>query len=135
MRLYRVILPVSNIDQAARFYASVLGMPGSRVSPGRHYFGGASTEGAILACYSPREDGDAEKLGETWRPHPSQYLYFSVADPAAARQRCISAGASEVTEVERMPWGETLFYALDPFGNPISFVQSGTEFVGHPSDA
>ena len=93
------------------------------------------TEGAILACYSPREDGDAEKLGETWRPHPSQYLYFSVADPAAARQRCISAGASEVTEVERMPWGETLFYALDPFGNPISFVQSGTEFVGHPSDA
>jgi len=29
-----------------------------------------------------------------------------------------------------MPWGETMFYALDPFGNPISFVKAGTEFTG-----
>jgi hypothetical protein len=29
-----------------------------------------------------------------------------------------------------MPWGETLFYAADPFGNPISFVEAGTEFEG-----
>ena len=131
MRLYRVILPVTNIDKAASFYTSVFGIPGSRVSPGRHYFGGASTEGSILACYSPREDGDAETLGETWRPHPSQYLYFSVEDLAAVGLRFISSGASEVTGIRRMPWGETLFYALDPFQNPISLVQSGTDFVGN----
>ena len=29
-----------------------------------------------------------------------------------------------------MPWGETMFYAFDPFGNPISFVKAGTEFTG-----
>ncbi len=29
-----------------------------------------------------------------------------------------------------MPWGETMFYALDPFANPISFVKAGTEFTG-----
>jgi predicted enzyme related to lactoylglutathione lyase len=135
MRLYRIILPVSDIERAARFYTTVLGVTGNRVSKGRHYFAGAGTEGAILACYSPREDGDAAALGETWHPHPFQYLYFSVADLAAVRQRCISSGASNVTAIERMPWGETMFYALDPFGNPISFVESGTEFVGNSSDA
>jgi catechol 2,3-dioxygenase-like lactoylglutathione lyase family enzyme len=134
MRLYRVILPVTDIDKAAHFYTTVLGVPGNRVSHGRHYFAGAGAQGAILACYSPREDGDAA-LGEAWRPHPFQYLYFSVADLPSVRQRCISAGASGVTEIERMPWGETMFYALDPFGNPISFVKSGTEFVGGSSDA
>jgi hypothetical protein len=34
-----------------------------------------------------------------------------------------------------MPWGETMFYALDPFGNPISFVEAGTEFTGSSSAA
>ena len=35
-----------------------------------------------------------------------------------------------MTGPAKMPWGETMFYALDPFGNPISFVQAGTEFTG-----
>jgi predicted enzyme related to lactoylglutathione lyase len=129
MRLYRVIVPVKNIEEAARFYAAVLGEPGQRVSGGRHYFGGADG-GAILACYSPRDDGDARKYGEEWRPHPLQYVYLSVEDLDAARQRCVAAGAKDITDIARMPWGETMFYALDPFGNPISFVKSGTEFTG-----
>ncbi|MGQ0619088.1 MAG: VOC family protein [Panacagrimonas sp.] len=130
MRLYRVILPVTDIASAERFYTAVLGIRGERVSPGRHYFGGVGAQGAVLACYSPREDGDAAAQGESWRPHPFQYLYFAVTDLAATRNRCMASGASEVTEIERMPWGETMFYALDPFGNPISFVESGTEFLG-----
>ena len=32
--------------------------------------------------------------------------------------------------IARQPWGETLFYAKDPFGNPICFAQRGTEFRG-----
>lgn len=42
-RLYRVILPVPDIDRAAAFYGALLAIPGLRVSPGRHYFqcGGA----------------------------------------------------------------------------------------------
>jgi catechol 2,3-dioxygenase-like lactoylglutathione lyase family enzyme len=39
-RLYRTSLPVTDIEAAARFYGAVLGEPGRRVSPGRHYFGG-----------------------------------------------------------------------------------------------
>ncbi|NVJ01078.1 VOC family protein [Myxococcus sp. AM009] len=130
MMLFRIILPVADIEQATRFYAQVLGLPGERVSPGRHYFAAADAGGAVLACYSPREDGDAAEHGETWRPHPFQYVYFSTRDLGALRERCLSAGATAVTPIEHMPWGETLFYAVDPFGNPIAFVESGTEFLG-----
>jgi predicted enzyme related to lactoylglutathione lyase len=130
MRLYRVILPVSDIEAAARFYGAVLGEPGRRVSNGRHYFGTGVTGGAILACYSPGDDGDAPKYGDTWRQHPLQYVYFSVDDLEDARTRCVEAGATNVTRIEAMPWGETMFYAQDPFDNPISFVQAGSEFTG-----
>jgi len=36
--LFRVILPVSDIEAASDFYTQVLGMSGIRVSGGRHYF-------------------------------------------------------------------------------------------------
>jgi len=129
MRLYRVIVPVRGIEHGAQFYSVVLGEAGQRVSGGRHYFGDPSG-GAILACYSPRDDGDGPKYGESWQQHPQQYLYLSCDDLEGARSRCIAAGASEVTEIAKMPWGETMFYAIDPFGNPISFVKAGTEFTG-----
>jgi predicted enzyme related to lactoylglutathione lyase len=125
-KLYRVIQPVTDIAAAAEFYAAVLEEPGRRVSRGRHYFGGDA--GAILACYDPAADGDA--VGDGWRHHELQYLYFSVDDLEGARQRCEAAGATEITRIASMPWGETMFYAIDPFGNPISFVKAGTEFTG-----
>ena len=37
-RLFRVILPVDDLERAAPFYAALLAQPGARVSPGRHYF-------------------------------------------------------------------------------------------------
>jgi predicted enzyme related to lactoylglutathione lyase len=127
VRLYRVILPVTDIAAAAQFYGQVLGEPGRRVSGGRHYFGDGD-EGAILACYDPVSDGDDLEGG--WRRHSNQYVYFSVDDLEGARARCEAAGAKDITRIRPMPWGETMFYALDPFGNPISFVEAGTEFTG-----
>ena len=48
-------MPVDDIESAAHFYAGLLGLPGARVSPGRHYFAcGAAT----LALSSPKADGD-----------------------------------------------------------------------------
>jgi predicted enzyme related to lactoylglutathione lyase len=126
-RLYRVILPVTDIEAAARFYASVLGEPGNRVSEGRHYFG-AQGGGAILACYDPVADGDA--TGDGWRHHEFQYVYFAVEELERTLENCRRAGATSISSIDAMPWGETLFYALDPFGNPIAFVKSGTEFTG-----
>src|SRR5262249_21070889 len=106
--LYRVIMPVTDIDDAAHFYEAVLGEPGQRVSKGRHYFG-AGRLGAILACYDPVADGD--KLGDGWRVHTHQYFYFAVDDLERTRAAAERAGAKDVEAIAKMPWGETLFYA------------------------
>jgi hypothetical protein len=45
--VFRVIVPVRKIDEAAAFYGAVLDALGRRVSPGRHYFGCGPV---ILAC-------------------------------------------------------------------------------------
>ncbi len=123
--LYRVIHPVGDIERAARFYSQVFGGPGERVSPGRHYF---RCGGTVLACYDPVADGDDP--GEGWRHHAHQYLYFAVPDLEAVCERVREAGGRIEREIESMPWGERLFYARDPFDNPICFVDERTLFVG-----
>ena len=57
-KLFRVIVPVSDIERAVAFYETVLGLPGRRVSAGRHYF---DCDGTILACFDPAADGDAHE--------------------------------------------------------------------------
>ena len=123
--LYRVIHPVDDIETAARFYAAVFGMDGERVSPGRHYF---ACGGTILACYDPLADGD--KLANGWRHHENQYVYFAVADLDSTCKAVQDAGGKIMTPIETMPWGETIFYANDPSGNPIAFVDEATVFTG-----
>lgn len=125
--LYRVILPVPDVERAAEFYAAVLRVPGRRVSPGRHYF---DCEGTILACFDPQADGD----GYAAKPNPEP-VYFAVSDLRAAYDACKSAGAQlaegsppgvgPLGQIARRPWGEESFYASDPFGNPICFVSRG----------
>jgi predicted enzyme related to lactoylglutathione lyase len=128
--LYRVINPVKDIEIATRFYASVFGMPGERVSPGRHYFECGNT---ILACYDPVADGDS--VGEGWQHHVSQYLYFAVDELSATRDRVVDAGGEITAEIQTMPWGERIFYALDPAGTPIAFVDEATQFTGSPDNS
>ena len=132
MRLYRVILPVSDIEKATEFYEGLFGVHGTRVSPGRHYF---DCEGTILACYDARADGD-ESDG---RPNPD-HLYFAVDDLEKVYRLAQNVGASlpeeEVPEVgplgkiAKRPWGERSFYAVDPFGNKLCFVDRSSVFSG-----
>ena len=123
VKLYRVILPVSDIELAATFYAAVLGFPGKRVSPGRHYF---DCGGTILACFDPRADGDAFDAV----PNPD-HVYFAVDDLAAVFDRAKCAGCRQMDpDIKIRPWGERSFYAKDPFGNPICFVDQSTVFTG-----
>jgi catechol 2,3-dioxygenase-like lactoylglutathione lyase family enzyme len=128
--LFRIIVQVSDIDRAAAFYAGVLGMPGERVSPGRHYF---NCGGTILACLDPSGDGDAAAA-----PLPD-HLYLSVDDLEAVRAAIVAGGGQlaqgdvhgdPAGQVARRPWGEESFYALDPFANPLCFVRRGSEFLG-----
>jgi len=131
VKLFRVILPVSDIDRAAEFYGAVLGEPGNRVSDGRHYF---NCDGTILACFDAQADGDAYET----QPNP-EWLYFAVDDVGATFDACQRAGAkmqagnmhdAPAGEVHRRPWGERSFYATDPFGNKICFVARETMFTG-----
>jgi len=120
MRLFRVILQVSDIEAAARFYGALLRMPGRRVSPGRHYF---DCGGTILACFDPRADGDRFEA----RPNPDN-VYLAVDDLEAVHARAEALGAVFVDGIRRRPWGERSFYLKDPFGNPVSFVDAETTF-------
>ena len=130
-QLFRVILQVSDIDAATRFYEQILGFKGKRVSPGRHYF---DCDGAILVCLDPRADGDEfDALPNV------DYVYIAVTDVVASFQAATSAGASLADgdvhgapsgAVAERPWGERSFYAADPFGNKLCFVDQSTMFTG-----
>ena len=123
--LYRVILPVLDIDKAVAFCRALLGLEGQRVSPGRHYF---DLAGTILAVYDPVADGDPQ---ETWLHHSNQYITIAVADVDVAFRRARGRGARIHSDrVSSMPWGERLFYAQDPSGNPICLVDERTMFLG-----
>lgn len=118
-------MPVPDIERAAAFYSAVLGMPGHRVSPGRHYF---HCGGAILACYDPVADDDGGQ--DSWQFHPSQYLYFAVDNLETTLERFQKAGGTIDKGIETMAWGERMFYGRDPFGSRISFVDQLTVFTG-----
>ena len=132
-RLFRVIMPVANIDDAARFYSELLGAPGFRVSDGRHYF---DCGGVILALFDPMSDGDRRTLG-----HNPEHVYFAVqnlqeifarAKRLGGLSTAIGDGGLAMGEINRRPWGEVSFYLDDPFGNPLCFVDEASVFRGGP---
>lgn len=128
-RLYRVILQVSDLDRGAEFYSNLLGTEGRRIRGGfRHYF---DCGDVILALVDPSADD------EKARPNPDN-IYFSVSDLETMHARaselgCLSTGdvhGEPAGEIVERPWGERSFYAFDPFGNPICFVDESTVFTG-----
>jgi predicted enzyme related to lactoylglutathione lyase len=132
-RLFRIVIPVDDLDTAARFYATLLEEAGGRVSNGRHYF---SCGGVILALYDPSADGD----DTTPRPN-FEHVYFAVDDLESVFNRAKKLGGLSTEtgdgrlpmgEIVRRPWGERSFYMFDPFGNPICFVDAASVFTGRP---
>jgi catechol 2,3-dioxygenase-like lactoylglutathione lyase family enzyme len=128
-KLFRIILQVSDLDQAAEFYGRLLNDPGRRIPrASRHYI---DCGPVILALV------DVTAGGEEAKPLPD-HIYFSVddLDPVYERARdlgCLSAedvhgaGAGEIVI---RPWGERSFYVKDPWGNGLCFVDSKTLFTG-----
>jgi catechol 2,3-dioxygenase-like lactoylglutathione lyase family enzyme len=127
-RIYRNTLQAAPLAKAVAFYEKLLGAKGRAVGGGRVYF---DCGGVILALLDPAGGGTKA------RPAPD-VTYFAVRDLAkfhrrAKRLRCLDdcdvhgepAGAMVVR-----PWGERSFYAVDPAGNPLCFVDDETLFLG-----
>jgi len=129
--IFRVTLQVADLKKAITFYSKLLGTEGRRIHGARHYF---DCGPVILVALDPTEGGAKSQ------PMPD-HVYFSVKDLAAVharakKLRCLlkedvhgeSGGA-----MAKRPWGERSFYVEDPFGNPLCFVEAGTEFTGRAS--
>ncbi len=126
-RLFRINIEVGDIDRAATFYSKLLGLTGRKQAGARCYF----TTGAVTL--------QVVDVSSTGAPHTAaKALYFHVDDLVAIHERakalnCLSRadvhGASGGVITVR-PWGERSFYADDPWGNPLCFVEAGTTYPG-----
>lgn len=120
MRLFRVIVPVGDIEAATAFYGEVFDSAGERVSGNRHYF---DAGGVVFAVIHP-EDKPVPQ------PNP-EHLYLSTDEPlAGVRDTWLAGGGTVEDDIRDRDWGETSFYGRDPWGNRIVFVAAGTEFTG-----
>jgi len=126
-RFFRLNIEVGNLDLAAGFYGSLLGLEGRRQAGSRVYFQAGPVTLQVV---------DVSSAGP---PHPAaKALYFTVGDLDAAFERARTLGGLSRESVHDAPgggivvrpWGERSFYAEDPWGNPLCFVEEGTVYRG-----
>ena len=130
--LYRIILQVDNLDRAEEFYGKLLGDRGRRIPRGsRHYI---DCGPVILALVDVTGEGVVEA-----QPKPlPDYVYFAVDNVESYHQRarelnCLShedVHGEPAGEIVVRPWRERSFYAFDPWGNGLCFVDEKTLFTG-----
>lgn len=127
-QLFRLNVEVGNLDQAERFYGTLLGLTGRRQAGSRVYFQAGPVTLQVV---------DVSARGGA--PHPgAKALYFTVRDLDAAFARAQGLGCLSRESVHDAPgggivvrpWGERSFYAEDPWKNPLCFVEEGTIYAG-----
>lgn len=125
--LFRINVEVGNLDDAQKFYSTLLGVDGRKQAGSRCYF----TCGAVTL-----QVVDVSAAGV---PHPAaKALYFTVKDLDAVFARAHALGCLSNEEVHGTsggaitvkPWGERSFYAVDKWNNPLCFVEAGTVYPG-----
>jgi hypothetical protein len=128
-KLFRIILQVSDLDQAAAFYAKLLNDPGRNIPhASRHYI---DCGAVILALV------DVTGEGKTATPLPDK-IYFAVSNLEEVHARakeldCLSSEdvhGDSAGEIVVRPWRERSFYVHDPWGNGLCFVDEKTLFTG-----
>ena len=122
-RVFRVVVTVADGKKAGRFYGELFGIKGRPVGGGRTYYDCGPVIFATLEA--PGRPG-------------AESVYFAVDDldavhARARKLRCLSkedVHGEPAGECIERPWGERSFYAEDPFGNGLCFVDSRTLFTG-----
>jgi predicted enzyme related to lactoylglutathione lyase len=126
-QFFRLNVEVGDLDAASAFYTKLLGVQGRRQAGGRCYFECGAVTLQVLDVSSVRQ------------PHPAaKALYFTVKNLEAAFERANALGCLSREDVHDAPgggivvrpWGERSFYAEDPWGNPLCFVEEGTVYTG-----
>jgi len=122
--IFRVFLPVTDLEKAVKFYQGLFAVEGRPIPRGnRHYFDCGPVILAIVAnSGSPIAD----------------HIYFAVPNLESVHSRAKQLDCLEQTDVHGdpaaeivvRPWGERSFYVRDPFGNGLCFVDETTLFTG-----
>jgi catechol 2,3-dioxygenase-like lactoylglutathione lyase family enzyme len=131
-RIFRLLLPARNLEEARQFYESLLATRARTVAGGRVYFDCGPVILGILD-YSSRKGSDLSI--------PTEAVYFATDDLEEVHRRavgldCLSTERIHDDPTQPMggivvrPWGERSFYAEDPSGNPLCFVDDRTLFTG-----
>jgi predicted enzyme related to lactoylglutathione lyase len=122
--LFRLNIEVGDIGRAKAFYETLLALEGRPQMGGRCYFAAGPVTLQVVQAETPHTAAKA--------------LYFVVADIEAAHRRASDLGCLSPDRVHGepagqpvvRPWGERSFYADDPWGNPLCFVEAGTIYAG-----
>lgn len=126
-QFFRLNIEVADLDKAAAFYAALLGIEGRRQPGHRCYFACGPVTLQVL------------NVSSVSQPHPAaKALYFTIRNLEAAYDRAKSLHCVSQEQVHDAPaggivvrpWGERSFYAVDPWGNPLCFVEEGTVYAG-----
>jgi catechol 2,3-dioxygenase-like lactoylglutathione lyase family enzyme len=134
-RVFRILLPARDPAQARRFYETLLGASGRDVAGGRVYLDCGDVIVGLL---------DYSSTGEEPLPTPAESIYFATREleavyARATSLRCLAPGlihddpSNPMGEIVTRPWGERSFYAVDPSGNSLCFVDEKTLFTGTPA--
>ena len=121
---FRMNIEVVDLDAAQTFYETLFGAPGRLQAGSRFYLASGGVTFQIVAVPNP---------------HPAaKALYFTAKDLDALHARAAQLNALSQDAVHGQiggnvavrPWGERSFYAQDPWGNPLCFVEAGTTYPG-----
>jgi predicted enzyme related to lactoylglutathione lyase len=126
-QFFRLSVEVGNLEAGVDFYTKLLALQGRKQPGSRCYFECGPVTLSVL---------DVSSSGN---PHPAaKALYFTVKNLEAAFERAKGLGCLSQETVHDSPgggivvrpWGERSFYALDPWKNPLCFVEEGTVYTG-----
>jgi predicted enzyme related to lactoylglutathione lyase len=125
--VFRLNVEVGDLDRAAAFYGELLGTTGRKQAGSRCYFDCGPVTLQVVDVSAAR----------ACHPLPKA-LYFTVKDLDAVFARaqalgCVAADAVHGAPggaIAVRPWGERSFYVVDPWHNPLCFVEAGTVYPG-----
>ncbi len=126
-QMFRINVEVADLAAAGEFYGQLFGAESRRQAGSRCYITAGPVTLQVVDVSSVRVPQPAAKA-----------LYFTVRDLDAIHARAVALQCLALDEIHGTPageicvrpWGERSFYAVDPWKNPLCFVEAGTTYPG-----